>query len=105
MSYDTATQTYRDTHLGKGWTIDAVFRALKRAVARQIFHALTTANAPCPTTPTYGQRDTRKTSPSPPPRSISASGHHASSNSNSDNAPTTNSPNATENASKTLDTQ
>lgn len=41
LSYDTATQTYRDTHLDKGWIIDAVFRALKRAVARQIFHALT----------------------------------------------------------------
>lgn len=41
LSYDTATQTYRDTHLAKGWTIDAVFRALKRAVACQIFHAIT----------------------------------------------------------------
>ena len=40
LSYDRATQTYRDTHLAKGWTIKAVFRALKRAIAREVFHAL-----------------------------------------------------------------
>lgn len=40
MSYDPATRAYRDRHLAKGWTIKAVFRALKRAVARQVFHAL-----------------------------------------------------------------
>ena len=41
MSYDPATKAYRDAHLAKGWTISAVFRALKRAVAREIFQALT----------------------------------------------------------------
>lgn len=41
LSYDPATRAYRDAHLAKGWTIKAVFRALKRAVAREIFNALT----------------------------------------------------------------
>ena len=41
MSYDPVTKAYRDAHLAKGWTISAVFRALKRAVAREIFQALT----------------------------------------------------------------
>ncbi|QTV79257.1 IS110 family transposase [Microbacterium sp. NIBRBAC000506063] len=40
LSCDPATRAYRDTHLAKGWTIKAVFRALKRAVAREIFQAL-----------------------------------------------------------------
>lgn len=41
MSYDHATRAYRDAHLAKGWTGKAVFRALKRAVAREVFRALT----------------------------------------------------------------
>lgn len=41
LSYDPATQAYRDAHLARGWTIKAVFRALKRAIAREVFHALT----------------------------------------------------------------
>jgi transposase len=41
MSYDPATRAYRDRHLAKGWTLKAVFRALKRAVAREVFNALT----------------------------------------------------------------
>ncbi|MGL4176116.1 MAG: IS110 family transposase [Dermatophilaceae bacterium] len=41
MSYDPDTRAYRDTRLAKGWTTKAVFRALKRAVAREIFRALT----------------------------------------------------------------
>jgi transposase len=41
MSYDPATRAYRDAHLAKGWTLKAVFRALKRAVAREVFNALT----------------------------------------------------------------
>jgi len=41
LSYDPATRAYRDTHLAKGWTINAVFRALKRAVAREVYRALT----------------------------------------------------------------
>lgn len=41
MSYDSATRAYRDEHLANDWTIAAVFRALKRAVAREIFQALT----------------------------------------------------------------
>ena len=40
MSYDKPTRTYRDTHLAKGWTAKAVYRALKRAVAREIYRAL-----------------------------------------------------------------
>lgn len=40
MSYDPPTRAYRDTHLAKGWTTKAVFRALKRAVAREVFNAL-----------------------------------------------------------------
>jgi transposase len=41
MSYDPATRAYRDAHLAKGWTGKAVFRTLKRAVAREVFRALT----------------------------------------------------------------
>jgi transposase len=40
MSYDPVTKSYRDAHLSKGWTINAVFRALKRAIAREIYQAL-----------------------------------------------------------------
>lgn len=48
MSYDPVTRAYRDTHLDKGWTIKAVFRAPKRAdqpgvdqaIAPEIFQAL-----------------------------------------------------------------
>ncbi|MDN5721293.1 IS110 family transposase [Corynebacterium sp.] len=41
LSYDPDTKAYRDQRLANGWTIAAVFRALKRAIARQIFQALT----------------------------------------------------------------
>lgn len=41
LSYDPVTRAYRDARLAKGWTIASVFRALKRAIARQIFQALT----------------------------------------------------------------
>ena len=41
MTYDPATRAYRDTHLARGWTNKAVYRALKRAVAREVFRALT----------------------------------------------------------------
>lgn len=41
LSHDPTTQAYREAHLAKGWTNAAVFRALKRAVARQVFQALT----------------------------------------------------------------
>lgn len=40
MSNDERTRTYRDAHLAKGWTPKAVYRALKRAVAREVFAAL-----------------------------------------------------------------
>jgi len=40
LSYDPATRADRDTRLAKAWTVKAAFRALKRAVAREIFHAL-----------------------------------------------------------------
>lgn len=41
MTHDPTTRAYRDSHLDKGWTLPAVYRALKRAVAREIFQALT----------------------------------------------------------------
>ena len=41
MSNDPRTRTYRDERLAKGWTKKAVYRALKRAVAREVFRALT----------------------------------------------------------------
>jgi transposase len=40
MTHDRPTRAYRDTHLAKGWTNKAVYRALKRAVAREIHRAL-----------------------------------------------------------------
>lgn len=40
MTHDPATRAYRDRHLEKGWTTAAVYRGLKRAVAREIFQAL-----------------------------------------------------------------
>lgn len=40
MTCDPATRAYRDTHLARGWTKKAVHRALKRAVAREVFKAL-----------------------------------------------------------------
>lgn len=40
MSYDPTTIAYRDARLAKGWTSKEVFRALKRAVAREVFRAL-----------------------------------------------------------------
>ncbi len=41
MTNDPRTRDYRDAHLAKGWTQKAVYRALKRAVAREVFAALT----------------------------------------------------------------
>ena len=41
MSYDHATSANRDAHLAKAGPAKAVFRALKRAVAREVFQALT----------------------------------------------------------------
>lgn len=40
MSSDPRTRAYRDSHVAKGWTSKAVYRALKRAVVREIFRAL-----------------------------------------------------------------
>jgi len=40
MTNDERTRAYRDAHLAKGWTKSAVYRALKRAVSREIFAAL-----------------------------------------------------------------
>lgn len=40
MTCDPATRAYRDAHLARGWTNKAIFRALKRAVAREIHRAL-----------------------------------------------------------------
>lgn len=40
MTHDPATRAYRDSRLDKGWTNKAVYRALKRAIAREIFRAL-----------------------------------------------------------------
>ncbi|MGI8721180.1 MAG: IS110 family transposase [Geodermatophilaceae bacterium] len=41
MTNDPRTRTYRDGHVAKGWTKPAIYRALKRAVVREIFAALT----------------------------------------------------------------
>ena len=41
MSHDQRTRDYRDNHLDAGWTLAAVYRALKRALAREVFRALT----------------------------------------------------------------
>jgi transposase len=40
MTNDPRTRAYREAHLDKGWTKPAVYRALKRAVAREVFAAL-----------------------------------------------------------------
>jgi transposase len=40
MTYDPTTRAYRDTRLARGWTKRAVLRALKRAIAREIYRAL-----------------------------------------------------------------
>lgn len=40
MLTDPRTRDYRDKHLAKGWTLKAIYRALKRAVAREIYQAL-----------------------------------------------------------------
>ena|SRR5664280_2667580 len=100
MSYDKPTRTYRDTHLAKGWTTKAVYRALKRAVAREIYRALA---GRCEV-PDYSDLPAGpRTSPSPPSRPNSGSGPPASGSSNSADAETTNSPTATEPGSTPLD--
>jgi transposase len=40
LSRDPRTRAYRNERLAKGWTIAAVFRSLKRAIAREVFQAL-----------------------------------------------------------------
>lgn len=40
MTHDPRTRAYRDDHLAKNWTKKAVYRSLKRAVAREIHRAL-----------------------------------------------------------------
>lgn len=57
MTNDTATRAYRDTHLSKHWTKNAVYRALKHAVAREIFRALT---GQCPVPDYTHLRPTRR---------------------------------------------
>jgi len=41
MTNDDRTRRYRDAHLAKGWTTKAVYRTLRRAVAREVYAALT----------------------------------------------------------------
>ena len=41
MSHDQRTRDYRDKHLDAGWTLAAVYRSLKRALAREVYRALT----------------------------------------------------------------
>lgn len=41
MSHDQRTRDYRDRHLAAGWTLAAVYRSLKRALAREVYRALT----------------------------------------------------------------
>ena len=40
VSNDPATRAYRDSRIEKGWTVPAVYRSLKRAIAREVFQAL-----------------------------------------------------------------
>src|SRR5690606_38124575 len=40
VSSDPATRAYRDSRIEKGWTVPAVYRSLKRAIAREVFQAL-----------------------------------------------------------------
>lgn len=40
MTNDPRTRAYRDAHLVKGWSKKAVYRALQRALAREVFAAL-----------------------------------------------------------------
>lgn len=40
LSSDSRTRAYRDSHRAKGWSTAAVFRALKRAIVREIYQAL-----------------------------------------------------------------
>jgi hypothetical protein len=89
-------------HLAKGWTAKAVHRALKRAVAREIYRALA---GRCEVPDYSDLRAARRprTSPSLPSRPNSGSGPPASDNSNSADAETTNSPTATEPGSTPLD--
>ena len=47
MTCDPRSRAYRDTHIAKGWTNAAVYRALKRAVVREVFQALL-GNCPVP---------------------------------------------------------
>ena len=41
MTNDPHTRAYRDAHLDRGWSKKDIYRALKRAVAREVFQALT----------------------------------------------------------------
>ena len=41
MTYDQRTRDYRDSHLENNWATAAVYRSLKRYVAREIYRALT----------------------------------------------------------------
>jgi len=74
MTYDPTTRAYRDTRLARGWTKKAVYRALKRAVAREIYQALvgrsprprnTSRSGPCTSPPSNAAP--AETTPSPPP--------------------------------------
>ena len=40
MSFDPRTRAYKQARLAKGWTTKAVFRGLKRAIAREVYQAL-----------------------------------------------------------------
>lgn len=40
VSNDPGTRAYRDSRIEKGWTVPAVYRSLKRAIAREVFQAL-----------------------------------------------------------------
>ena len=102
MSYDKPTRTYRDTHLAKGWTTKAVYRALKRAVAREIYRALA---GRCEV-PDYSDLRPARRAKNITLTTVATqlgSGPPASGSSNSADAETTNSPTATEPGSTPLD--
>ena len=103
MSNDPRTRTYRDERLAKGWTKKAVYRALKRAVAREVFRALTSR---CEV-PDYSDlrpaRHAKNLTLSAAATHLGVCGPRRSPKSNEDTAATTFSPTPTEPGSPPLD--
>jgi len=100
MSNDPSTRAYRDSHLAKGWTNKAVYRALKRAVAREVYRALSGHCAVPDYTDLRPARRAKNITLTTVAEHLHG-GPHASASSSS--AATINSPTATANGSRPLD--